>query len=100
MIVTHCIFTASLCCAPLFGAKAEPADDVDVLMGTSNSRWQLFPGATLPFGLMKLSPDNQGNPWNGDYEYTLGSNYEFSQLICELGPLPNNNWGHNHSPKT
>ncbi|HEY3755381.1 MAG TPA: GH92 family glycosyl hydrolase [Opitutaceae bacterium] len=57
-----------------------PIDSVDVFIGTSNSRWMMFPGATLPFGLVKLSPDNQGNVWNGGYEYTVGSISGFSHL--------------------
>lgn len=61
-------------------AAPSPVDDVDVFMGTSNSRWMMFPGPTLPFGLVKLSPDNQGNVWNGGYEYTIGSISGFSHL--------------------
>ena len=64
---------------PVFAASP-PVDEVDVFMGTSNSRWMMFPGATLPFGLVKLSPDNQGNVWNGGYEYTIGSISGFSHL--------------------
>ncbi len=58
----------------------EPVDVVNVFTGTSNSRWMLFPGATLPFGMVKLSPDNQGNVWNGGYEYTVHSIAGFSHL--------------------
>ena len=57
-----------------------PADYVNVFTGTSNSRWMLFPGATLPFGMVKLSPDNQNNVWNGGYEYTVSSISGFSHL--------------------
>ena len=57
-----------------------PVDRVHVFAGTSNSRWQLFPGATVPFGMVKLSPDNQGNVWNGGYEYTVASIAGFSHL--------------------
>src|ERR1019366_563863 len=68
-------------CMPLAAAAAtQPVDEVDVFMGTSNSRWMLFPGATLPFGLVKFSPDNQDNVWNGGYEYTIGSISGFSHL--------------------
>jgi len=35
-------------------------------------------GATLPMGLVKISPDNQGNVWNGGYEYTIASISGFS----------------------
>ncbi len=67
---------------PLCGAAEarKPVDCVNVFTGTSNSRWMLFPGATLPFGLVKLSPDNQANVWNGGYEYTVGSISGFGHL--------------------
>jgi predicted alpha-1,2-mannosidase len=61
-------------------AQKKPVDYVNVFTGTSNSRWMLFPGATLPFGMVKLSPDNQDNVWNGGYEYTIGSISGFSHL--------------------
>ena len=51
--------------------KQSHSDLVNVFTGTSNSRWMQFPGATVPMGLVKLSPDNQGNVWNGGYEYGL-----------------------------
>jgi hypothetical protein len=57
--------------AARIGAAPDPVGAVNVFTGTSNSRWMLFPGATLPFGLVKLSPDNQTNVWNGGYEYTV-----------------------------
>ena len=62
------------------GTVRASLDDVDVFVGTSNSRWMMFPGATLPFGLVKYSPDNQGNVWNGGYEYTVQSISGFSHL--------------------
>ncbi len=61
-------------------AQKKPVDYVNVFTGTSNSRWMMFPGATMPFGLVKLSPDNQDNVWNGGYEYTIGSISGFSHL--------------------
>ena len=39
----------------------EPVDYVDPLLGTSDSRWLLFPGPSMPFGMVKLSPDNEGD---------------------------------------
>jgi len=74
------VFLASTVLAPLVAAASDPVDAVNVFTGTSNSRWMLFPGATLPFGLVKLSPDNQGNVWNGGYEYTVHSISGFSHL--------------------
>ncbi len=61
-------------------AQVNPLDHVNLFTGTSNSRWMLFPGPTLPFGLVKLSPDNQENVWNGGYEYTIASISGFSHL--------------------
>ncbi|MGB7761499.1 MAG: GH92 family glycosyl hydrolase [Bryobacteraceae bacterium] len=72
-----------------FGALAQTKDTtsrprhaelVNVFTGTSNSRWMQFPGATVPMGLVKMSPDNQGNVWNGGYEYTIASVSGFSFL--------------------
>ena len=58
----------------------DPLRAVNVFTGTSNSRWMLFPGATTPMGMVKFSPDNQGNVWDGGYEYTVGSISGFSFL--------------------
>lgn len=58
-----------------------------------------FPGATLPMGLVKFSPDNQSNVWDGGYEYTIASIAGFSFLhsmglssmtvMPVVGPLEN-----------
>jgi predicted alpha-1,2-mannosidase len=66
-----------------FSADAQikqPVDYADPLMGTSESRWMLNPGATLPFGMVQLSPDNQGDFWKGGYEYTVSSISGFSHI--------------------
>ena len=52
--------------------KKELADYVNPLLGTSSSRWMLFPGPCLPFGMVKLSPDN-----TDEEEYKLGAGYEY-----------------------
>ena len=68
----------------LLVAHAEPAkrpvDYVDVMIGMSNSRWMLFPGPTMPFGMVKLSPDNQDDVWMGGYEYTNNMVNGFSHI--------------------
>jgi len=53
-------------------SQKEPVDYVNPMLGTSSSRWMLFPGATMPFGMVKLSPDNTDNT-----KYGLGAGYEF-----------------------
>ncbi|MDZ7742186.1 MAG: GH92 family glycosyl hydrolase [Bacteroidota bacterium] len=57
-----------------------PVDFVDPMMGTTFSRWILFPGATMPFGMVKLSPDNQRKGWKAGYEYKILNIAGFSHL--------------------
>lgn len=47
------------------------ADDVDLLMGTGNSRWMFKPGVSLPLGMVQIAPDNQDETWKAGYEYTI-----------------------------
>ncbi len=51
--------------------EGEPADWVDPLLGTATSRWMLYPGPSMPFSMVKLSPDNQRQCWKAGYEYTI-----------------------------
>jgi predicted alpha-1,2-mannosidase len=60
--------------------QKQSVDYADPLMGTSESRWMLNPGATLPFGMVQLSPDNQSQFWKAGYEYTIGSIFGFSHI--------------------
>lgn len=62
------------------GKVREPVDYVDGLIGTSTSRWMLFPGASMPFGMVKLSPDNQKQGWKAGYEYTIENIAGFSHI--------------------
>ena len=61
-------------------AQKQPVDYADPLLGTSESRWMLNPGATLPFGMVQLSPDNQGGVWKSGYEYSLNNIGGFSHI--------------------
>lgn len=53
---------------------------VDPLLGTGDSRWIMFPGPTTPFGMVKLSPDNQELGWKAGYEYEIENIAGFSHL--------------------
>ncbi|MCQ0112619.1 GH92 family glycosyl hydrolase [Zhouia amylolytica] len=67
--------------SPGFGQPSKsPLEYVDVFMGTSNSRWMLGPYATMPFGMIQLGPDNQGDQWMGGYEYAINSVSGFSHI--------------------
>ena len=60
--------------------KKEPVDYVDPLMGTHDSRWMQFPGPTMPFGMVKLSPDNERSGWKAGYEYDVPNIAGFSHI--------------------
>lgn len=57
-----------------------PVDYVDPLMGGHDSRWMMFPGPSMPFGMVKLSPDNQRTGWKAGYEYTIDNITGFSHI--------------------
>ena len=60
--------------------ERRPVDYVDCLLGTSTSRWMLYPGPSMPFSMVKLSPDNQRKCWKAGYEYTITNIAGFSHL--------------------
>ncbi|TKJ36208.1 MAG: alpha-1,2-mannosidase [Planctomycetes bacterium B3_Pla] len=54
--------------------KKQPVDWVDPMLGTVSSRWMLYPGPSMPFGMVKLSPDNtEKSGLDAGYEYTIES---------------------------
>ncbi len=57
-----------------------PVDYVDPMIGTSSSRWMLYPGPSMPFGMVKLSPDNRKHAWKGGYEYNIENIMGFSHI--------------------
>lgn len=80
-MIKKIIFSAITLISSIYGmADKEPVDYVDVFIGTSNSRWMLGPYAQLPFGMVQLGPDNQGNVWMGGYEYAINSVSGFSHI--------------------
>lgn len=60
--------------------ERQPVDYADCLVGTATSRWMLYPGSSMPFGMVKLSPDNQRQGWKAGYEYTIQNIAGFSHL--------------------
>lgn len=84
-----CFFVAS----QLFSQEKLPIDYVDPLLGTSSSRWMLFPGPSMPFGMVKLSPDNTDD-WDMDagYEYSIesisGFNFVHSWMMGGFLTMP------------
>lgn len=71
-----------------------PARYVDTRIGTAHSRWMIAPGPWMPFGMVKLSPDNQNAGWQAGYQPTFESVGCFSHIhewtMGGLGMLPTN----------
>ena len=53
--------------------SANPASYVDPFIGTGG-HGHTFPGATVPFGMMQLSPDTRMNDWDGCSGYHTSDN--------------------------
>ncbi|MFZ1289424.1 MAG: GH92 family glycosyl hydrolase [Melioribacteraceae bacterium] len=71
-----------------------PAEYVDTKIGTAHSRWMIAPGPWMPFSMVKMSPDNQNDGWQGGYEPTFESIGCFSHIhewtVAGLGTMPTN----------
>ena len=61
-------------------AQNRNIDFVDPLLGSEDSRWIMFPGPSMPFGMVKLSPDNQELGWKAGYNYSINNIAGFSHL--------------------
>ncbi len=68
------VFLAAVCTA-----QNTPADYVDPFIGTGG-HGHTYPGATLPFGMVQLSPDTRLEGWDGcsGYHYSDSIIYGFS----------------------
>ncbi|MGH9344349.1 MAG: GH92 family glycosyl hydrolase [Terriglobia bacterium] len=74
--------------AGAIGDGRQRVDDVDPFIGTTGPglRWMLFPGAAMPFGMVKLSPDNRYSPHNrpgvrgAGYDYNIDTILGFSHI--------------------
>lgn len=70
-------------CAAL--VQAEPYDHVNPLIGTGGEG-HTYPGATVPFGLVQLSPDTKNGTFKGNfteccYPWAAGYRYEDSVIL-------------------
>jgi predicted alpha-1,2-mannosidase len=73
-------------------ALVTPADYVDTMMGAGHSRWMIAPGPWMPFGMVKLSPDNQNPGFQGGYQPSIENIGTFSHIhewtMSGLGVFP------------
>jgi predicted alpha-1,2-mannosidase len=70
------------------------ASYVDTRIGTAHSRWMIAPGPWMPFGMVKLSPDNQNPGWQAGYQPSIENIGCFSHIhewtMGGLGVMPAN----------
>lgn len=61
------------------GSAKSPVDSVNPMIGT-DEHGHVYPGATVPFGMVQLSPDTRDNTWDGcsGYHYSDDSIMGFS----------------------
>lgn len=55
-------------------------DYVNQFAGSSGSRWMIGPGPWMPFGMVKLMPDNEDAHWKAGYEYNIENIMGFSHI--------------------
>jgi len=71
---------------------AQQTDYVNTLIGSGHSRWMIAPGPWMPFGMVKISPDNQNAGWQAGYDPTFESIGTFSHIhewtMGGLGTFP------------
>jgi predicted alpha-1,2-mannosidase len=72
-------FTAVFLLSVAACAAESPVDDVNPMIGT-DAHGHVYPGATVPFGMVQLSPDTRDNTWDGSsgYHYADASILGFS----------------------
>ncbi len=74
LVVLILSLTAGCASGVTTAKKKQPVDWVDPMLGTVSSRWMLYPGPSMPFGMVKLSPDNtEKSGLDAGYEYTIES---------------------------
>jgi predicted alpha-1,2-mannosidase len=72
-------FCLSLFLTVLICSGKSAVDEVNPMIGTAE-HGHVYPGATVPFGMVQLSPDTRDNTWDGSsgYHYSDGSILGFS----------------------
>ncbi len=68
-------------CVPILSAQVvSPGTMVDPFIGTGPDG-HTFPGATVPFGMVQLSPDTQIRSFKQSYKWAAGYRYEDSTIL-------------------
>ena len=65
---------------PVGAQTSAPVAAVDPFIGTG-PEGHTFPGASVPFGMVQLSPDTQVRPFKQSYKWAAGYRYEDSTIL-------------------
>ena len=72
-LLKNLLYCAVLCAVAPFRASAQaPVDFVRPMIGTDGKSGHTYPGATVPFGMVQLSPDTRTNGWESCAGYHYG----------------------------
>ena len=66
--------------SPVDAPVKKSIDYVDLMMGSSGSRWMIGPGPWMPFGMVKIMPDNEDYHWKSGYEDNVDNIMGFSHI--------------------
>jgi len=75
-----CFTISGIAAAQQLNAAQGPLALVDPLIGTGPDG-HTFPGATVPFGMVQLSPDTQIRPFKQSYKWASGYRYEDTTIL-------------------
>ena len=73
-------FAALIVASISFAQGPDPLKLVDPMIGTG-PEGHTFPGATVPFGMVQLSPDTQIRPFKQSYKWAAGYRYEDTTIL-------------------
>lgn len=80
MFIYRLAFLATILCLAVTATAQSPYTDVSPMIGTG-PEGHTFPGATVPFGMVQLSPDTQIRPFKQSYKWAAGYRYEDTTIL-------------------
>src|ERR1700734_3657176 len=88
----HCLLLIAAVCLPtVFSAQPDPLPAVNPFIGTTNGG-NVFPGATVPFGMVQFSPE--ALPWREKSMIAAPGGYEYRSTKIRGFSLTNvEGWG-------
>lgn len=82
----RCLLLLAICAtaiwspATILAQQRSPIVEVDPFIGTG-PEGHTYPGATVPFGMVQLSPDTQIRPYKQSYKWAAGYRYEDATIL-------------------